>query len=65
LDLRGSKWQEAGEDCMMRNFITSPNIIRAVKSRRMILIGHVERMEEMRNIYNIFVGKPEETTWKT
>jgi hypothetical protein len=22
LDLRGRKWQEAGEDCTMRNFIT-------------------------------------------
>jgi len=22
LDLRGKKWQEAGEDCIMRSFIT-------------------------------------------
>jgi len=33
----------------------------------MTLARHVARMEEMRNGYNILVGKPEgkETTWKT
>jgi hypothetical protein len=30
-------------------------------------VGHVARMGEVRNAYNILVGKPEdeETTWKT
>jgi len=27
--------------------------------------GHVERMQETRNAYNFFVGKPDETTEKT
>jgi hypothetical protein len=36
----------------------SPNIIRVIKSRRTRWVGHVARMEEMRNAYNILVGKP-------
>jgi hypothetical protein len=35
----------------------SPNIIRVVKSRK---AGHIARMEEKRNAYEILVGKPEE-----
>jgi hypothetical protein len=31
-----------------------------IKSRKFILMGHVARMGEMRNAYNILVGKPEE-----
>jgi hypothetical protein len=30
-----------------------------IKSRRMRLAGHVARMEETRNAYRIFLGKPE------
>jgi hypothetical protein len=30
-----------------------------IKSRRMILGGHVARIGEKRNIYRILVGKPE------
>jgi hypothetical protein len=30
-----------------------------MKSRRMRWAGHVARMEEKRNAYKIFVGKPE------
>jgi hypothetical protein len=30
------------------------------KPRRVKWVGHVERMEEKRNAYKIFVGKPEE-----
>jgi len=36
------------------------DIIRVIKSRRMRWAGHVARMGEMRNVYNILVGKPEE-----
>jgi hypothetical protein len=46
----------------MRSFINlyaSPNIIRVIKSRRTRWVGHVARMGEMRNAYNIMVGKPE------
>jgi hypothetical protein len=39
---------------------SSPDIIRMIKSRRMRLAGHVARVGDMRNAYNIFVGKPHE-----
>jgi hypothetical protein len=58
LYLIGRKWQKAGEDCIMRSFITyAPKNIGVVKSRRMRLAGHVARMGEMRNVYNISVEK--------
>jgi len=62
LGLRGNKWQEAGEDFIMRGFITcntSPNFIRMIKSRRMRWPGRVARMGEMRTAYEILVGKLE------
>jgi hypothetical protein len=40
----GMKWREAGEDCMMRSFINykaSSNVIRVVKSGKMIWAEHV------------------------
>jgi hypothetical protein len=37
----------------------SPNIIRAIKSRRMRWYGHVTSMEETRNAFKIFVRKRE------
>jgi hypothetical protein len=37
----------------------SPNVTRVIKSRRMRCAGHVARMGEMKNSYNILVGKPE------
>jgi hypothetical protein len=49
---------EAGKDCIMRRFIASPNVIRVTKSRGMRWEGHVSRVEDMRNAYNILVGKP-------
>jgi hypothetical protein len=50
LDLRGWKWQEAREDCMMRSFITCtlPNI-RVIKSKSMRWAGNATCMGEMRN----------------
>jgi hypothetical protein len=38
---------------------SSPNIIRQIKSRRMRWAGHVARMGEERNMYRVFIGKPE------
>jgi hypothetical protein len=38
---------------------SSPDIIRVIKSRRMRWAGLVARMEEMRNVYKMFVRKPE------
>jgi hypothetical protein len=45
LDLKRKKWWESGEDCIMRSF-----------TRR---VRHIACMGEMRNAYNILVGKPE------
>jgi len=44
-----------------RNFCASPNVIRAIKSRKIRWAGLVAQMREMRNAYKILVGKPE---WK-
>jgi len=48
------------------NLHSSLNIIGVIKPRRMRWVGHAVRMGELRNIYNILVGKPEgkETTQK-
>jgi hypothetical protein len=42
------------------NHNATTNIIWAIKSRRMRWGGHVAHMGQMRNAYNILVGKPEE-----
>jgi hypothetical protein len=49
LDVRGRRWQDAGED--------GTNIIRMIKSRKMRWVGHVTFMREMRNAYNIVCQK--------
>jgi len=41
------------------NLYSSPNIVRAIKSRRMRWAGHVARMREGRGVYRVLVGKPE------
>jgi len=43
----------------LHNLYASPNIIRVIKSRKMILVGHVARTEGVRNTYSMLVGKPE------
>jgi hypothetical protein len=35
------------------------NIVRMIRSRRMRSLGHVAGVEEVRNAYNILIGKPE------
>jgi hypothetical protein len=54
---KGRKWQEAGEDCIMRGFVicTSLSIIREVKLRMMRLAGNVACTGENRNAYIILV----------
>jgi hypothetical protein len=37
----------------------SPNIVRAIKSRRIRWAGHVAGMLESRGVYRVLVGKPE------
>jgi hypothetical protein len=43
----------------LHNSYASPNIIRVIKSRSIGWMDHIARLEEMRNAYNILVGKPE------
>jgi hypothetical protein len=44
---------------MFISLYASQNIIRVIKSRIMRLVRHVSLVEEKRNAYKIFVGKPE------
>jgi hypothetical protein len=62
VDLRRRKLQVSAGESIMRSFITlyaSPNVISAVKSRRMRWAKHVARMGEMKNAYEILAGKPD------
>jgi hypothetical protein len=43
----------------LHNSYTSSNIIRMIKSGRMILAGYVARMGEKNNPYRVLVEKPE------
>jgi len=43
----------------LRDLYSLPNIVRVVKSRRMIWAGHVARMGEGRGVHRVLVGKPE------
>jgi len=44
----------------LNNLYSSPNIVRAIKSRRMRWAGHVACMGEGRGVYRVLVEKPEE-----
>jgi hypothetical protein len=43
----------------LHNLYTSQNIIRVIKSRTLRLVRHVERMEIVRNVHKVLVGKTE------
>jgi hypothetical protein len=43
----------------LHNLYASPHILKVIKSRRMKWVGHIARMEEMKNAYTILVGEPE------
>jgi len=43
----------------LNDLYSSPNILRVIKSRRMIWAGHVARMDEERGVYRVLLGKPE------
>jgi hypothetical protein len=49
---------EAEEFCIMRSFITC-TLYRVVKWKSRRFAGHVARKGEVRNSYNILIGKPE------
>jgi hypothetical protein len=46
-------------DEKLNDFLSSPNNIRVVRSRRMKWAGHVTSMDEKRYGYRVFIGKPE------
>jgi len=43
----------------LKDLYSSPNIVRAIRSRRMRWAGHVACLEERRGVYMVLVGKPE------
>jgi hypothetical protein len=43
----------------LHNLYSSPDIIRQIKSRRMLWVGHVARIGEGRNGYRVLVVNPE------
>jgi hypothetical protein len=55
----GEVWRRLHNE-ELHNLFASSNIIRVIESRRMRWAGHVVHIGEMRSVYNISVGKPEE-----
>ena len=60
--LFGPKRDENGEGRRLHNeelhsLYRSPNIVRAIKSRRLRWAGNLARMEEGRNAFKILTGK--------
>jgi hypothetical protein len=51
-------WRKLHND-ELHSLYSSPNIVRAIKSRKMRWAGHVVRMEEGRGVYRVLVGRPE------
>jgi hypothetical protein len=60
LDVSSMLLSELPNCLMLVALYSSPNIIRMIKSRRMISAGHVARMGKSRSAYRVLVGKPEE-----
>jgi hypothetical protein len=60
LNLNGRKtlWRKLHND-ELHNLYSSPNIVRAIKSRGMRWAGHVAHVGEERDVYRVFVGRPE------
>jgi len=42
----------------LNDLCSSPNIVQLIKSRRMILVGHVACMGERRDVCRVLVGRP-------
>jgi hypothetical protein len=60
----GPKREEDGSWRKLHNYeinslYSSPNIVMAIKWRRMRWAGHVARMREGRDVYRVLVGRPE------
>ena len=52
------EWRKLHDE-ELNNLYFSPDLVRAIKSRRMRWVGHVAHMGERRGIYRVLVGKPE------
>jgi hypothetical protein len=53
-----ARWRKVHTE-ELHNLYFSSNIVRTIKPRRMRWMGHVAHKVEMRNVYKIWVGKPE------
>jgi hypothetical protein len=51
-------WRKFHND-ELHSLYSSPNIVRVIKSRKMKGAGHVACMGEVRDVYRVFVGRPE------
>ena len=51
-----SEWKKLHSE-ELNDLYSSPNIVRVIKSRRMIWAGLVARMGERRNVYKVFCGE--------
>ena len=65
MGLRGTR-MGSGESLTMRNFslYSLPNIVWAMKFRRLRWVGHVARMEEGRSAFKKFTGTPTRKTFR-
>ena len=52
------EWRKLHNE-QLNELYSSPNTIRAIKSKRMRLAGHVARVGESRGVYMVLVGQPE------
>jgi hypothetical protein len=50
-------WRKLHND-ELHDLYSWPNIVRVIKSRRMMWAGHVARMGERRGVYRVLVGGP-------
>jgi hypothetical protein len=55
-DFVTGEWRKLHEEL---NILYSPNIIRAIKSRRIRCAGHVARIGNIRNVYKDLVRRPQ------
>jgi hypothetical protein len=57
IKVTGEWWKLHNEG--LHNSYSSPNIIRRIKSRRIMWVRHVAYMGEERTVYKVLVGNPE------
>ena len=52
---------EGSQNEELHSLYRSPNLVRVIKSKRMRWAGHIVRMEEGKNVFNILTGNLQET----